>query len=91
MTKRKQALAKSYDAVKQYTLDEGMAVSKKCATAKFDETIELHVRLGVDPKQADQQVRGTIGLPHGLGQSRAHQGKWDAVQQQRQDQVRESI
>ena len=70
MTKRKQALAKSYDAVKQYTLDEGMAVSKKCATAKFDETIELHVRLGVDPKQADQQVRGTIGLPHGLGQSK---------------------
>ena len=55
---------KSYDAA------EAMDLVKKTATAKFDETIELHVRLGVDPKYADQQVRGAIVLPHGTGKSK---------------------
>jgi large subunit ribosomal protein L1 len=64
------ALAKQVEPSKLYTLDEGAALVKKCATAKFDETVELHVRLGVDPKQADQQVRGTVSLPHGLGKSK---------------------
>ncbi|MDO8756460.1 MAG: 50S ribosomal protein L1, partial [Elusimicrobiota bacterium] len=51
-------------------LPAAVEMVKKCATAKFDESVELHVRLGVDPKQADQQVRGTVGLPHGLGKSK---------------------
>lgn len=70
MGKRYEALVKGMDLMKLNSLDEAAAVVKKCATAKFDETVELHVRLGVDPKQADQQVRGTVGLPHGLGKSK---------------------
>ncbi len=70
MGKRLAALEKQRDKEKLYTVEEGAAQAKKCATAKFDETIELHVRLGVDPKQADQQVRGTVPLPRGLGKSK---------------------
>ena len=70
MGKRIAALTKDLDLAKFYSLEEGVALVKKCATAKFDETVELHARLGVDPKQADQQVRGTVGLPHGLGKSK---------------------
>ena len=55
---------------KFYTADEAVALVKQTATAKFDETIELHVRLGVDPKYADQQVRGAMVLPHGIGKSK---------------------
>lgn len=70
MGKRYDALVKDLDLEKLNTLEEAAALVKKCATAKFDETVELHVRLGVDPKQADQQVRGTVGLPHGLGRKK---------------------
>jgi large subunit ribosomal protein L1 len=70
MGKRYDALVKDLDRAKLNTLDDAAALVKKCATAKFDESVELHVRLGVDPKQADQQVRGTVGLPHGLGKSK---------------------
>ena len=70
MGKRIANLTKDLDLIKAYPLEEGVVLVKKCATAKFDETVELHVRLGVDPKQADQQVRGTVGLPHGLGKSK---------------------
>ncbi|HVA65640.1 MAG TPA: 50S ribosomal protein L1 [Elusimicrobiota bacterium] len=70
MGKRLAALEKQRDHEKLYTVEEGAAQAKKCATAKFDETIELHIRLGVDPKQADQQVRGTVPLPRGLGKSK---------------------
>ena len=55
---------------KVYTVDEAVEIAKKTATAKFDETIEMHVRLGVDPKYADQQVRGAIVLPNGTGKSK---------------------
>ena len=55
---------------KFYSANEAVEIVKKTATAKFDETIELHVRLGVDPKYADQQVRGAIVLPNGTGKSK---------------------
>ncbi len=55
---------------KLYPVGEGIELLKKIAFAKFDETVELHVRLGVDPKYADQQVRGAIVLPHGTGKSK---------------------
>ena len=53
-----------------YRLDEALPLVKKIAPAKFDETVEVSVRLGVDPKHADQMVRGTVVLPHGLGKSK---------------------
>jgi large subunit ribosomal protein L1 len=67
--KRRQALDKKHDVNKRYTLDEAAALVKDCATAKFDETVELAVRLGVNPKHADQMVRGALVLPHGTGQT----------------------
>ena len=70
MGKRYEALVKDLDLMKLHTLEQAAALVKQRATAKFDETVELHIRLGVDPKQADQQVRGTVGLPHGLGKSK---------------------
>jgi len=59
--------AKLVDPEKQYEPIEAAALVKKTATAKFDQTIEVHIRLGVDPRQSDEMVRGTIGLPHGTG------------------------
>ncbi len=53
-----------------YTLGDAMPVLKKAAFAKFDETVEVSIRLGVDPKHADQMVRGTVVLPHGLGKTK---------------------
>ncbi|MFB3923781.1 MAG: 50S ribosomal protein L1 [Terriglobia bacterium] len=53
-----------------YTLADAMPILKKAAFAKFDETVEVAMRLGVDPKHADQMVRGTVVLPHGLGKSK---------------------
>ncbi len=53
-----------------YLLDEAVPLVQKIKFAKFDETVEIHMRLGVDPKHADQMVRGTIVLPHGLGKSK---------------------
>lgn len=60
---------KSYDHAKQYEIGEAMDIVLNTAKAKFDETIELHVKTGVDPKQADQQVRGVIVLPNGTGKN----------------------
>ncbi|MFZ1413832.1 MAG: 50S ribosomal protein L1 [Defluviicoccus sp.] len=64
----KQAVA-SVDRVRLYTLDEAVDLVKKNATAKFDETIEVAIRLGVDPRHADQMVRGVVSLPNGTGKS----------------------
>ena len=55
------------ESAKNYEMDEAVALVKQVATAKFDETIELHIRLGVDSRHADQQVRGAIVLPNGTG------------------------
>jgi len=65
----KTALA-NYDKSKSYALNEALEIVKKNATAKFDETVEMHVKLGVDAKKTDQQVRGTMVLPKGLGKSK---------------------
>jgi large subunit ribosomal protein L1 len=69
-SRRFKALLEKFDAQKRYDLPEAVALIKECANAKFDESIELHIRLGVDPRHADQQVRSTIGLPHGTGHSK---------------------
>ena len=61
--------AKLVDTTKSYSIEEAAELLKKTATAKFDETIELHARLGVDSRHADQQVRGTVALPHGTGKA----------------------
>ncbi|EEI85343.1 50S ribosomal protein L1 [Anaerococcus lactolyticus] len=56
-----------YDSTKEYELNEALEIVEKTAKAKFDETVELHFSLGVDSRHADQQVRGTVILPHGTG------------------------
>lgn len=61
---------KLYDATKIYSIEEALAIVKKAASKKFDETVELHVRLGIDPKKGDQQVRGTVVLPFSFGKSK---------------------
>src|SRR6202451_2770243 len=68
--KKYTAALKQVETTKPYTLDEAVPLVKKIKFAKFDETIELHMRLGVDPKHADQMVRGTVVLPNGLGKSK---------------------
>src|SRR5262245_2632586 len=67
--KKYSAAAKQVEA-RPYSIDEAVPLVKKVKFAKFDETVELHLRLGVDPKHADQMVRGTIVLPNGLGKSK---------------------
>ncbi|NLV43611.1 MAG: 50S ribosomal protein L1 [Candidatus Hydrogenedentes bacterium] len=66
-SKRVEALKKKIDTDRFYTLEESAALVKEGATAKFDETIELAFLLGVDPRHADQMVRGSVALPHGTG------------------------
>src|SRR5207237_10896624 len=58
------------DQNKLYTLKDAAALVKEVNTAKFDASVDLHIRLGVDPKKADQQVRGTVSLPHGTGKTK---------------------
>ena len=70
MSKRVKAVSKLVEPGKKYSLEEAAALVKKGATAKFDETIEIHIHMGVDPKKSDQNVRGTISLPHGIGKSK---------------------
>jgi len=67
--KKYTAAAAKIDRQTQYPLGEAIALAIEARTAKFDETVELAVRLGVDPRQADQNVRGTVILPHGTGKS----------------------
>ncbi|ADV66479.1 50S ribosomal protein L1 [Deinococcus maricopensis] len=67
--KRYNALVGKVDRSKLYSVDEATTLVKELATAKFDETVEVHFRLGIDPRKSDQTVRGTVALPHGTGRS----------------------
>lgn len=67
--KKFKAVAQKVDSTKKYSFDEGVKLAIETAPAKFDESIDVAVRLGIDPKQSDQQVRGAVALPHGLGKS----------------------
>jgi large subunit ribosomal protein L1 len=67
--KRYNAVAGKVDRDKLYSPEEATALVKELATAKFDETVEAHFRLGIDPRKSDQNVRGTVALPHGTGKS----------------------
>jgi large subunit ribosomal protein L1 len=70
MGKRLEAAAKQVDRTKLHSINDAVGLIKKGATAKFDETVEIHIRLGVDPKQSDQNVRGTVNLPNGTGKDK---------------------
>src|ERR1700726_737785 len=67
--KQYEAASKQVEA-RPYPLEEAIPLLQKIKFAKFNETVEVHMRLGVDPKHADQMVRGTVVLPHGLGKSK---------------------
>ena len=69
LSKRKKQFATLVDSKKSYSLPEAVDILKKVPKVKFDETVELALKLGVDPKQSDQMVRGTVALPHGTGKS----------------------
>ena len=69
-SKKYRAAVELIDSSKIYTVEEAVALVKKTNTVKFDATVDLSFRLGVDPKKADQQVRGTIVLPHGNGKTK---------------------
>lgn len=69
VSRRYAEVAKQVDRDTLYALNEAIALAKKTATAKFDETVEMHFRLGIDPRHSDQQVRSTVLLPHGLGRT----------------------
>jgi large subunit ribosomal protein L1 len=69
MSKRYQKAIEGVDADKSYSVEDAVKLVKQRATAKFDETIELAINLGVDPKHADQMVRGVVALPGGTGRS----------------------
>ena len=70
ISKRRAELLKKLDLQKAYPLADGVAAVLEAANAKFDESVEIHVRLNVDPRQADQQVRSTVGLPNGTGKTK---------------------
>jgi len=69
MGKNFTAASKKVDSLKKYTFEDGLKLAVETAPAKFDESIDVAVRLVIDPKQSDQQVRGAIALPHGLGKT----------------------
>ena len=70
ITKKRKAAASKVDKNKFYSLKEASTLVKEVNTTKFDASVDLHVRLGVDPKKADQSIRGTVNLPHGTGKTK---------------------
>lgn len=67
-SKRMKAVDQLVDPVKSYSVDEAVAILKKCPPTKFDQSINVALKVGIDVKKSDQQVRGTVSLPHGTGQ-----------------------
>jgi len=67
LTRREQGFEGKIEEGKEYPIEEAVAIVKECATAKFDETVEGHFRLGIDTRHADQAIRGSISLPNGVG------------------------
>ncbi|OIR14328.1 50S ribosomal protein L1 [mine drainage metagenome] len=70
LTKKRKAAEAKVDKNKNYSLKEASQLVKEINCTKFDSSVDLHIRLGVDPKKADQQVRGTVSLPHGTGKTK---------------------
>ena len=70
ITKKRKAVVAKVDKNKVYSLNDASSLVKEVNCTKFDSSVDLHVRLGVDPKKADQQVRGTVTLPHGTGKTK---------------------
>ena len=94
ITKKRKELLSKIDRTKLYSVQDASAVVKKIANSKFDESIDLAVRLGVDPRKANQMVRGVVSLPHGTGKDvrvlalvtpdkevEAQEGRWLATHQ----------
>ena len=70
LTKKRKAVDSKVDKDKLYSLNEAMSLVKEVNTTKFDASVDVHVRLGVDPRKADQALRGTVSLPHGTGKTK---------------------
>jgi large subunit ribosomal protein L1 len=70
VSKKRAAALEKVEAEKQYALPEAMSLVKEVNTAKFNASVDVHVRLGVDPRKADQAIRGTVTLPHGTGKTK---------------------
>lgn len=70
LSKKRAAIAAKVDQDKLYTLAEAMSLVKEVNTTKFDASVDVHIRLGVDPRKADQAIRGTVTLPHGTGKTK---------------------
>ncbi len=70
LTKNKKLALEKLDTTKQYALDEAASLVKEITTTKFDASVDLNVRLGVDPRKANQMVRGVVSLPHGTGKDK---------------------
>jgi len=70
LTKKRKAVEGKVDPDKLYTLSEAMTLVKEVNTTKFDASVDVHIRLGVDPRKADQALRGTVSLPHGTGKTK---------------------
>ncbi|MCH9625355.1 MAG: 50S ribosomal protein L1 [Chlamydiales bacterium] len=68
-SKRVREIASLLDLNKAYSLDEAIEILQKCPSVKFDQTVDLSMKMGVDPKKSDQQVRGTVSLPNGTGKN----------------------
>lgn len=70
VSKKRTAVDKKFDLSKEYSLNDAMKMVKDLSTAKFDASVDLHIKLGVDPRKADQGIRGTVVLPHGTGKTK---------------------